>query len=468
MTARRLRDEHADEHGDERGAALLIALGFLSLFGLFIATLLAQTEVNLKATGVTRAVNDRSYAADGGLEWGIEALRTSDANCADVAAGEQVLAGTPDINGRTVTVTCRALAGSAASPAAGPWSVVTTSGAADSFSVVGGAAAPVGINGGDVYVTGDMALAGTVAVTGGDVAAATAGCTQPPGVSIGEPDLWSCAAGPAPTVVAPLPPAPPIRSLRTSFLCVSTGHTWTIHHPGKYTTGLGETLDLGARNYFESGVYYFENVNLSFTSRTAIGGEPAPGETNVLAAACPNDSSAGPLSEASGKGVVFILGGTSTITLSDFGAGATQVELFTRTPTGGGPANGFSIMTVPSPAPAGYVAHSAAAALTVNQGTARVAVHGLVHSPDASVSVWATSAQPPLMAGVVASRFVVQTNPGATGPLAAVAAQGRRTVLLTSSAAGAAPGEVATVRRAVVKIANDPGRSPTVRSWRAQ
>jgi hypothetical protein len=450
---------------NEDGSVLILALVFISLFGLFIAALLSQGEVNFKTTLVTRGENDKLFGADGGVEVGVQQLRTNDTLCPNVAGGTQSVTPVPALNSRTVTVTCRTLAGAAASPAAQQWSVITTGSGAGSITYTPGAGstATPRIAGGDVFLNSDPSLGGAVSATEADVTRNTAACAQPANLTVGEPDLWACASGSVPDVPHVLPPVPDTRPDPGVYPC--GGRTWRILHPGKYSASA--TPDLLLYNYLESGVYYFEDLPLNLSNRVLIGGQPATGETNVLSAGCPTDTSLGAASRASGKGVTIILGGTSAITLTAL-SGANDFELFSRQGVAGDTYTpGVSIFAVPDNSVSGYKAFSGTTSFVDNTGIGGVAIHGLVYSPTANVSVFARHATyAPLLGGVVTTRLVVQTPAGSSGSLAAVSASGRRTVLLTSTAAGVAAGESATSERAVVKIANDPNRTATVRSWR--
>lgn len=446
------------QHRDEQGATLILALAFLSLFGVFIAAILAQVSTNMRLTSTTRARTDRLLAADGGLEWGIQRARTQDTTCTSVAAGLQTLTSalTPLIvDGRTLTVKCQAMAGAVASPASQQWSVIT-----NGLTTLAGAS-PV-IAGGDVWAGGTVSAASTVATTDADVIRGVADCTAfaLTGLTVGAPDISSCTTAAEPDVPHTLPPAPPIRTDAAVVSC--GGNNWSIWHPGTYKGGAGP--DVYPYNYLESGVYYFEDISLNLPVAAFIGGKPPAGETSVLNAECAgiNDATLGAASQASGAGVTIILGGASGIRAS-----GTKFELYTRAPATPAGTPGISVTTVPSDnAVPGYKPWSPPVAVPPSavHVTGRAAIHGLVYARNAPVSL-TTNLTAPLLGGLVASTLTIV--PGAAG-LKAVEANGRRTLLLTSTAAPGSSGEVAAAQSAVVKIANDPARTASVRSWRAQ
>ncbi len=474
MTAAASTGRRRCRRGDESGSTLILALVFISLFGLFIAALLSESTVGLRTNDGARRRTGNLLAADGGVEWGIHQAR-NDATCPTTAAGQQTLTSTLALGARTATITCRDLVGAVASPAGQQWAVITTSPAVDSLTTVNLAGDPVTVSGGDVWAGGGLSLARDLAISDGDLATkltSCAGAVQPAKATVSGADLWSCTTAATPDVPHALPAAPAVASVPTNTTLCS-GQTWQIFHPGKYTSVLSEHPELTQYNYFESGIYYFEDVgNLDFTNRVTIGGQAPAGETAVVAPACtPNDTTAGALSQASGKGVTFVLGGHSSLVVGHYTGAISAFELYTRVPAAADSTSTPGISLIAAPVTAnGYKAWQAIGAYTYAFATATalttgvpVAVHGLLYAPTALVYI-NTRATPPFMAGVVASKLIVTA--GAPGSVAAVAAQGRRTLLLTSTASSGAAGEITTVENAVVKIANDPTRTATVRSWR--
>jgi len=439
-------------HRDEQGSTLIVALAFLSLFGIFIAAILAQVSTNMKLTATTRARADRLLAADGGLEWGIQQARTQDSACTNTAAGVQELTSTLDIDGRTVTVMCEALVGAAASPAGQQWSVIATSG----ITTTSGAQPRV--TGGDVWA-GGTAPSVTIATAQADVVRGLSDCTAfaLSGFTIGQPDTSSCSTASAPDVPHVPPTAAAGHDAKTDATCGGNG--WRIWHPGTYTSA--SAPDVGPYIYMESGVYYFEDLSLTFSSGSVVGGAAPAGETSVLSGGCSgiNDTTAGAASRATGAGVTIILGGSSSIRVTS----TNKFELYTRAPASTDGTAGISILTVPATGTT-YKPWTGATALNVSAVTGRAAIHGLVYARNAPVAI-TTNSTAPLLGGVVASTLTI--TPGAIGQKA-VEASGRRTLLLTSVAAPADTEESPTVQSAVVKVANDPTRTASVRSWRAQ
>src|SRR5215210_6123505 len=98
---------------DERGASLLIALGFVTVFSIIMAAIFSNAGANLKNTTTVRINQQRIYAADAGIDWGIQRLRNIDTICPTTAAGTVPLTNVPAFNGATPTVTCTTTAGTA-------------------------------------------------------------------------------------------------------------------------------------------------------------------------------------------------------------------------------------------------------------------------------------------------------------------------------------------------------------------
>lgn len=96
---------------DESGAALMIALVFMSVFGVAIATVLGFAETSFRAGDTVQEQRYDVFAADGAIEAAIAAMRS------DVSAGKEV-GGSPcgenvdDLDGRNVVVECTPLTGS--------------------------------------------------------------------------------------------------------------------------------------------------------------------------------------------------------------------------------------------------------------------------------------------------------------------------------------------------------------------
>lgn len=101
----------------EQGSALILALVFLSLFGLAIAALLTFSDTGVRATLALAGQGKTVYSADGGVEAAINVLRLDQTRGREGGACPDLrLANT---NSVTVTVTCAPMPGSGVSSGSG-------------------------------------------------------------------------------------------------------------------------------------------------------------------------------------------------------------------------------------------------------------------------------------------------------------------------------------------------------------
>src|SRR5678815_1616797 len=67
----------------DAGAILLIVLFVTTVLAVLIGVGLTNVEVNLRNTTVAQNLADKTYAADGGVEYVIQRLRQDPATCTD-------------------------------------------------------------------------------------------------------------------------------------------------------------------------------------------------------------------------------------------------------------------------------------------------------------------------------------------------------------------------------------------------
>ena len=465
MTARR----------SDQGAALVLALAFITVFGLLMAFILAQVDVNFRTTGVVRSRDSRQLAADGGIDFGIQRARDDGATvCQDPANDATFPFPGGSVNGQSVSITCHAMQGAFSEGAAENWAIVTTSTAANSLETQsGGGGDPMIIRGGDVFVSGGFSLGRSLTVEEGDVYANASPCpsaaTRP---TVAPPDQFICTTDPTPDVLHTLPSSIPPPALPPQFILTPAGRrSCTVFFPGKYTLATRPVIlakdgpqDTGT--YFVSGVYYFENTGPIVVENGAVvvGGASGAQTPLISGTPCATDAVALP-GVASGAGVKFIFGGTSSLEVKNG-----KVELFDRVGTEGAP--GINIQAVrPDEVAAGWVPSIAIGGNKVYDSgggsNANAVVHGLVYAPTRDVSMFVTSdVVGRLRGGAIASRLILQASAsGDVNGLVALSGRGRRTVQITSTATGPA-GEVQITDRAVVRISNNRNRSTAIRSWR--
>jgi hypothetical protein len=260
-------------------------------------------------------------------------------------------------------------------------------------------------------------------------------------------------------------------------------------YPGRY---IGTEPAWGGYTYFASGVYYIQDTGETAISGTMlIGGEPGPNDPRFVdtgaLSGCFTDAAAdtacgGCLPADPGKGVTFIIGGT---TLLDIHGGLN--EMFTRIPgtMDAGATPGTTVFAMASNAGMGlvsggsYVLSITASAdrcncafVTDNSGQ-QIIFHGLTYSPYEPVDVFnnAGLTYSPFYGGLVANWIVARVDSGSqsglfTGQFGATLGPSERTILITATSPGTSPGEGSIVSKAVITIDVDTDKTTTVESWR--
>jgi hypothetical protein len=449
-------------HGDE-GAVLLLVLVVTTVLAVVIGVLLSAVEVNLRNTSVAVNIDDKTYAADGGVEYAIQMLRQD----ATVCAGPTSPPWSLTVKNIGVDVTCATTAGIATAPS--NWAAVVGDQLSTPFS------APTALVAGSTYVGATLKLQSDLDVTaGGNVPEAglllnrPSPCASLPHV-VGAPNLLCATLQPTPVVNVKMPDVTLVdRGHVPTYLVGAAGDTCGIFLPGKYSGG---PLQFGTHNYFASGIYYFENVDIHVDGIDVIGGNPGASETALVdsaSSACADDRQVG---VSDGSGVEWILGGTSALSVGS--SSGTALELFSRVPAtaSNGPEGtaGVSIRTVPA-GTAGYVASTPGSTVFANSaGGGQVGVHGLVYAPDSTVQVGGTThaASPGakyVLSGGVVARELDLTSAGDHNLVSQADADSHRFVSITSTAQGTGS-EKDVITTAVVEIGNDAERTVVIDSW---
>ena len=443
---------------DESGSILVLVLVFLALFGILVGALLAQSDTNLKTTSVIKTQDAKVYAADAGIEYGIQTLRADPTYCVDAAAGTTNL---PDllVNGVTVKVTCRTSLGYA--PGTFGWAVIANDTSASAISTGNGQDKAIT---GPVFNTGGWNLQKPLHVNNGDVYQRSSSC--PGGLpSGGDPNLsvapnppyrWRCTtmATPNPTHVLPaaVPPTAPPSTM---------SGTCRPLYPATYRSTNPPNLQNDV--YMASGVYYFENLGDLNVGKTLFGGQPLAGDSKKSEFGNPCRSS-DPVG-ATGLGVELILGGNTTISVGN----NSTLELYTRQPTGT-ESPGITLYQVPANTGSWIgttVPATTKSFFSIGNGNhAEGIVHGAVYAPAGTADAFSTNASKAVFwGGTDVFRLNLQSSASATGLLVTDAAgPGHRVTLIEATAKGVSGAKDITAR-AVVDIANDVGRTSTVGSW---
>jgi hypothetical protein len=455
---------------DDEGAVLVFVLIAVLALSVIIGATLTNADVNLTNTTVTKSIRDKTYAADGGVEWAIQRFRQDSSLCPNPSSP---WSGSTTLNGIAVNVTCAVTSGVASSVAS--WAIITTDTGALSLSTQSGGNALKVVNG-PTYVAGGLTLQADLQVSGATLLEASPPCSgvpQPQGHLVGGTQS-ACTTLPVPTVSTTLPCLQSC-SAGQQFTMPARGPgatytlgTCSVFLPGKYTG-----LNLGTHNYFASGIYYFENAGtINVAGTDVFGGKPAASETTAVtqASPCATDAQVGVYD---GTGVEWILGGSTAITVSN--SANSSLELFSRVPgnSPNGPEGtaGISIRTVPASAPAGYVASTVTGASFIfdsgGGSKPQVAIHGLVYVPQSSVNVAKTNtAVSVMLGGVVAYDVALQTsNSVADGNLVSVQTTATHRFLAVTAVAQGTGGTKNVTTRALIELGDDAARTVTVDSW---
>ncbi len=445
--------------GDE-GTILLIVLFVTTVLAVLIGVVLTNVEVNLRNTTVAENLADKTYAADGGVEYVVQRLRQDPNSCSDPNLGPWVL------NSTSVTLSCTPV--TSATPTNSGWAVVTTAAGSASLSTrVDPSFHSVKIKG-PTYVSGGLNLASDLTVENGPLLQANPcpvktgtlngaiTCTNMP-VPVGKPALpclASCGSAPQYSFVDRAPTA-----------SYTTGSGCSVFLPGRYAA----PPILGPRNYFASGVYYFEFTGtIDVNGREVAGGAHRADEAPIATPACADDNTAG---VSDGTGVEWILGGGSAILVGS--TSGTSFELFARQPGSSAEgAAGISIRGVPTVAPPpGYTPSTTNIFSNAGGTSTSVGVHGMLYAPDAAVVVAGTgSVGSEFSGGIVASTLTLDPAGVATGSFGMVSSPAppavvdHQVIAITATASGGGTTKD-VITRAVIELSNDANRSVVIDSW---
>jgi Tfp pilus assembly protein PilX len=313
------RGRWSRDRGDE-GVALVMALIFIAIVGLFATVALTKSETTSLTGENLRDRGKVQYALDAGIERALDQLSAEMADPAGIhTCGEAGDTGTLDtvtVNGKTVTVTCSALGGSSRTDttSVSNKALVVRSTAADAFVTYGPSSAgsfptatcsttPSGYFriGGPVYIAGpesNAALNNPVLVCNGDAVQSDAFCTDSSIALLTQLKVATssfvrdCTAQTAVEASGspPVLPARPagdvdITNCHADFnsagllvgasSCAAPGSapgvTCRVFYPGQYT-GVPPLLGGSDGNYFASGTYWFRNIGLWSLSQDLVVG----------------------------------------------------------------------------------------------------------------------------------------------------------------------------------------------------
>ena len=463
-----------DRDRDEGAILPLVMVGTFIITSIVLAVATYVTA-DLRYAMVVEERADRLAAADGGLRFGIEKLRNYQTLCTTRAGGSGGVTTVfpPVINGATTAVTCQRV-GDMISDIQG-WGVVVTGEdvppGQDYFTTSGaGGSSNVKTFSGPVYIEDPtrIGLNSDFKIKDGDLWYSQSNCDTPAvipevdsGQMIFDPDFFR---GPMCTTLGwdglfdpPTGGTPPAEALGDPG---DPGYVDTpscrVFSPGKYTS-----IELDDFNYFMSGAYYFENVNIVLQNQTIIAGFPGgQGDSaKLLNSECEAEQAYDRTLGGPG-GATFYMGGSSRIEVRN-GAG---LEIFRRQVN----ETSLALYAVEA-AGAGYTASTLGwndMILETKSGSNNdVAIHGLMWAPRAKVSLGniTNAANGQLLGGLVVANLDTQASASASAFLIGIETNPATTRLLLISTATL--DDHTTTIRAVVQFRPDSGEL-AVNSWR--
>lgn len=477
LQIRRRRSKLPASPGARRDEGAILPLVIVGTFIITSVVMAVATYVtaDLRYAMVVEERADRLAAADGGLRFGIEKLRNYQTLCTTRAGGSGGVTTVfpPVINGATTAVTCQRV-GDMISDVQG-WGVVVTGegvpAGQDYFTTSGaGGSDNVKTFSGPVYIEDPtrIGLNSDFQVKDGDLWYSQSNCDTPaviPEVDseqlIFDPDFFR---GPMCTTLGwdglfepPTGGTPPAEALGDPGDPAYVDTTsCRVFSPGKYTS-----LELDDFNYFRSGAYYFENVNIVLQNQTIIAGFPGgQGDSEkLLNSECAAEQALDRFSGGAG-GATFYMGGSSRIEVRN-GAG---LEIFRRRVA----ETSLALYAVEASG-GGYTASTLGwndLILETKSGSNNdVAIHGLMWAPRAKVSLGniTNAANGQLLGGLVVANLDTQASASASAFLIGIETNPADTRLLLISTATL--NERSTTIRAVVQFRPDSGEL-AVNSWR--
>lgn len=460
------------------GAALILALAFLSLFGVLVAAILFFADTNLRMTPVVRKNANELYAVDGAVEGAVNSIRYDPSQGLDGGpCPDFTLTG---VNGTEVLVRCQGRPGSGVpggdgvDPRTRPRkALLTLSTGLDGLKQNGGDGLNVQ---GDVFSNSNIKVLQLMTVKKGKVGAlgdcdngakieASGGvrCADTPG---GPPDA---SEGRDPGYAKREPQAPPKRTVPPC------GTSWVIQvPPGTYDGGALSTLTKTCDKkviWFPPGVYYLDGGNWEIANKDVdvVGGTPK-GWDPAAASPPPGGIPLPGGCDAEGPdGVQFVFGGTSQVDITrgrvqlcaQSSKTTQQIVVYGVKEDGGGY---FRQTDIGHPF------------LSV-QGDVRVSLVGTVYTPLGWVDLKLQSSTQAITRGLIANRLEAGVTGSANGgSVISVPDEflpGDRKVLFKAyvcpNGGSCADADRIEKLRAVVKYADDggdhPGKEVRVDSW---
>jgi hypothetical protein len=482
-------DLHAGSTTRDEGAILPLVLVATIAFALIIGSLASYVSAQLRYGNVVEQRADRLAAADGGLRYGVEKLRMFQTLCTTAAGtgGGYTTIFPPQINGATTAVTCRRI-GNPISDVQGWGAVVTGDGVPAGqplFITKGAGGAETGnikTFRGPVYVSDPTRLefGAKLVLEDGDLWYSMTNCdgTLPAvdeidsGYLSFDPSFlrgplcadkpWSGTGG---LFKAPTRSVPTTQALGAPLPyndVIFPG--CRVFYPGKYSG----SIPLADDNYFVSGDYYFENVDVDLQHQSFLGGFPSgSGDTaKVSLPACEDAMIYDDATNADQRGgATFWLGGTTKFLIGTGG----EMEIFRRQQN-----ETYMSMYAVAANGVGFVPSSYSYKInpsipwlmeTKSGNTNDVAIHGLFWAPYAKMSLGniTNAATGQLVGGLVIGQLETQASNSASEFSIGIESNPVETRLLLESTA-TKDGQSTSIRSVVQYRPDD--RVLAINSWR--
>jgi hypothetical protein len=454
------------EYQTDEGSVLVMVIVFVTVVSLVSLALLAQTTANLRYTVFERQNKKQVYAANAGVDYGIQKLREDSGVCGP-AQSTVPPANVPfAVNGRTPTWACSETPNGSSGGAFGSgWAVYLTglnlgsSGAA--IKILG---KTMHVINGPVYNDHDDASGNInqvwsisqnagLTVQNGFVTQYWPTCPLPGTIDYLVTNTVNCTTThiAVPAAREALAASAPSGSASTNPVA-TTDPNCVAFNPGRYTTK--PNLTSGKVNFFRGGVYYFDNIgSWNFNSEQLLGGTPQLREARQTDMTC---------GDAAQGGVMFVFGGNSSITVT----GTSKIELFPGNASGGPGVSFYQVQATTG----GWTASTITSTALIQAdetGSSYSVFHGQVWAPKGSFKLTdggSGTGKLRLGAGLVVSDIQnVNNNGGSTN----FYATGARTVTVTGKGPiTATETGSAVTATAVLVVYDDPLVQPTIASWR--
>ncbi|MDT7539161.1 MAG: hypothetical protein QOI82_2746 [Actinomycetota bacterium] len=465
---------------------LVFALVVLMVFGLILGAVFNGTVAGEHSTPFTRAHLNNTYAADAGIEAGLQQIRKSSTFCASSLNPSANLQLTGLANGHDVTVGCSVIGGTNSAIGASGYAAVVLGKTGTTISTSGGAATKE--IGGPVFLSGGTNLTQPLLVHGGDVDnlcfhAGIGGAVRPSPTSdlrVDEGFQWSPCTEAQPVVEHVLPTEPCNGVLPATCSPDPNGYAsldgkCRLFLPGTYTTA--PVVDTAWPNYFLSGLYHFKNVgSWTIKSASVIAGLATQPAAN--APACTqteptqvtggvNISTLPGGSMVSGNGATFVFSGNSWIDMQSGGS----FEIFPRLRAASDPGTWtqrLSIVALPTDEGTWPKSTVTDQILKPKSGnTPTELIRGVYYTPAASLSVVATNTSVAMfLGGVVVSALDISASASAVSLQIGLPQQIAERVVRLTSTSTPTDGEQPVTSVAVVKVSTSAGFPVTVTAWR--